>query len=167
MLVRKICSLLLFFPLLSSTCMQLMWFWHKGMSTATVMSQKIFLKSKFFQHFPLLKTTFSNICTCMLLILLSQRIIPMSCLIASKNSFWKSLNPLFSFGYWTAQKLLPSERTDGRGKCYHVHHFFDTTFCWSLTISNILRRFLTEASSSFPSVTPVRLADAWYWNWNI
>lgn len=35
--------------------------------------KRFFLKSKFFQHFPLLKTTFYNICTCLPLILLSQR----------------------------------------------------------------------------------------------
>lgn len=131
-------------------------FWHKGMSTATVfMAEKIFLKSKFFQHFPLLKTTFFK----HLHMLAFDFIIPeeYSCLTVSKNSFLKLLNPLLSFGYWTAQRLLPSEQTGANGRCYHAHHFFNTTRCWSLTISNILPRFLMKASSPFP---PVRS------NWN-
>lgn len=84
-----------------------------------------------------------------------------SCLIISKNSFLRPLNRWLSFGYWTSLRLLPSEHTGARGRCYHAHHFFDTTSCWSLTISNILPRFLMKARSPFPSVTSVRLAEAW------
>lgn len=61
------------------------------------MAEKIFLKSKFFQHFPLLKTTFFK----HLHMLAFDFIIPeeYSCLTVSKNSFLKLLNPLLSFGY--------------------------------------------------------------------
>ena len=131
------------------------------------MAETFFLKSKFFQRTSLLKTNFSNICTCLPLILLFQRstAVSLSLKTVLRMFFWSCCS-LTLHSLWVFNCREVAFRTQQRsGRCYHAYHVFNTTSCWSLTTSNLRAGFLMKANSPFPSVIPVQLPETCYFNW--